>query len=280
MPLLTLALSIVLAQAQPAAEPPALNCMAPSEEAVVAICGADDLMRRVPPGERGEIMRRAAQEFRRAATIARDMSLKKLALTRLEGIYDPQHLNQPYEIEPILRELIALSPGDYGPTFRLARFQEDQKLFDAAESTLLAAHQQRMDDVEPIRELSEFFARRAAALASEQNPGAASKGAAIEPGAAADSATPAQDDGVAVPERISGTAAVLPVEAKAAGVSGPVVCEIVVDETGTVTDVKVLKSVPMLDAAAQAAVRTWRYTPSVVNGRAVAVRMTVSVEFQ
>lgn len=279
MPLLPLALSIVLAQAQPAAEPPALNCMAPAEEAVVAICGADDLMRRVPPAERGEIMRRAAQEFRRAATIARDLSLKKLALTRLEGIYDLQHLNQPYEIEPILRELIALSPGDYGPTFRLARFQEDQKLFDAAESTLLSAHQQRMDDVEPIRELSEFFARRAAALSSEQNPGA-SKGAAIDPGGAAETPAPQQESGVAAPERISGTAAVLPVEAKAAGVSGPVVCEIVVDETGTVTDVRVLKSVPMLDAAAQAAVRTWRYNPSVVNGRPVAVRMTVSVEFQ
>jgi TonB family protein len=279
MPLLPFVLSIALAQAQPPAEIPALNCMAPTEEAVVAICGGDDLMRGgAQAGNRADAMRRAAESFRRAATVARDVTLKKLALNRLEGVYGAQHLNQPYELEPILRELIALSPGDYGPTFRLARLQEDQKLFDAAESTLLAAHQQRMDDVEPIRELSEFFARRAAALANDPNSSHAK--AAIDSGGADENGVYTVGGGVPAPEQTAGGTAPLPADAKAAGVAGSVVCEIVVDETGRVTDVKVVRSIPMLDAAAAAAVRTWRFNPAVVNGRAVPVRMAVSVDFQ
>jgi TonB family protein len=280
MPLLPFVLlSIALLPTQTPAEPPALNCMAPTEEAVVSICGGDDLMRSArQPGGPADAMRRAADSFRRAATIARDASLKKLALTRLEAVYGAQHLNQPYEVEPILRELIALSPGDYAPIFRLARFQEDQKLFDAAESTLLAAHQQRMDDVEPIRELSEFFARRAAALGND--PSSSHAKAAMSGGGADENGVYTVGGGVPAPERTSGGTLDLPADAKAAGVTGPVMCEIVVDETGAVTEVKVVRSVPMLDAAAAAAVRTWRFNPAVVDGRAVPVRMAVSVDFQ
>ena len=46
------------------------------------------------------------------------------------------------------------------------------------------------------------------------------------------------------------------------------------------TDVKVLRSVPLLDEAAIEAVRQWRYTPTFVDGVAVPVIMTVTVNFQ
>jgi periplasmic protein TonB len=42
----------------------------------------------------------------------------------------------------------------------------------------------------------------------------------------------------------------------------------------------VLRSPPMLDAAALAAVRQWEYTPTLLNGIAVPVIMTVTVMFQ
>ena len=278
MPLLPFVVSIVLAQAQPAQ--PVVDCMAPTEEAVVAICAGEDLLRRGagPGGDRTDVLRRAADSFRRAATAARGIALKKFALNRLETVFDVNHLNQPYELEPILRELISLTPGDYGAIFRLARLQEDQKLFDAAESTLLAAHQQRMDDVEPMRELSEFFARRVAAISNDPNSSHAK--AAMDSGGADENGVHTAGGSVPVPERTSGGSAPLPADAKAAGVTGPVVCEIVVDATGTVTDVKVVGSIPLLDAAASSAVRTWRFNPAVVNGRPVPVRMTVSVDFQ
>jgi len=47
-----------------------------------------------------------------------------------------------------------------------------------------------------------------------------------------------------------------------------------------VTDVKVLRSVALLDDAAITAVRQWEYTPTMLNGAPVPVIMTVTVNFQ
>ena len=52
-----------------------------------------------------------------------------------------------------------------------------------------------------------------------------------------------------------------------------------VDVDGTVKDARVLRSMPMLDAAALEAVRQWRYEPTTVGGKPVPVIMTVSVAF-
>ena len=45
------------------------------------------------------------------------------------------------------------------------------------------------------------------------------------------------------------------------------------------TDVSVLRSVPLLDDAAIAAVLQWQYTPTLLNGVPVPVIMTVTVNF-
>ena len=55
--------------------------------------------------------------------------------------------------------------------------------------------------------------------------------------------------------------------------------EIVVNEAGNVTDARILRSVPLLDEAALQAVRGWRYEPSLVNGKPVPVKLTVTVNF-
>jgi protein TonB len=46
-----------------------------------------------------------------------------------------------------------------------------------------------------------------------------------------------------------------------------------------VTDAKVLRSIPLLDAAALDAVRQWVFTPTTLNGTPVPVIMTVTVNF-
>jgi protein TonB len=46
-----------------------------------------------------------------------------------------------------------------------------------------------------------------------------------------------------------------------------------------VQDVRVLRSIPLLDAAATEAVRQWQYTPTLLNGVPVPVIMTVTVNF-
>jgi protein TonB len=41
----------------------------------------------------------------------------------------------------------------------------------------------------------------------------------------------------------------------------------------------VLRSIPLLDAAAIKAVQGWRYTPTTLNGVPVPVLMTITVQF-
>jgi protein TonB len=60
---------------------------------------------------------------------------------------------------------------------------------------------------------------------------------------------------------------------------GAVILEATIGPDGKVRDAKVVRSVPLLDAAALDAVRQWEYTPSFLNGVAVAVIMTVIVNF-
>jgi protein TonB len=67
--------------------------------------------------------------------------------------------------------------------------------------------------------------------------------------------------------------------ARAARVEGTIIMEAVLDTSGRVTQLRVLKSVPMLDQAAVDAVRLWRYTPSLYGGHPVSVLMTITVRF-
>jgi protein TonB len=62
-------------------------------------------------------------------------------------------------------------------------------------------------------------------------------------------------------------------------VEGLVILEALIDEQGTVRDVRVIRSVPVLDRAAMDAVRQWRFTPTLLTGEPVSVLMNVSVTF-
>jgi protein TonB len=70
-----------------------------------------------------------------------------------------------------------------------------------------------------------------------------------------------------------------PMLAVTAKVSGKVVLEAVVDEHGVVTDVRVVRSVPLLEDAAVRAVKQWRYQPLVLNGQASEFILEVILTF-
>jgi protein TonB len=71
-----------------------------------------------------------------------------------------------------------------------------------------------------------------------------------------------------------------PPMAVSAHLQGVVILEAIVDEEGTVKEVKVLRAVnPLLDREAVAAVRQWRYAPVVLNGTPVPFVLTVSLSF-
>jgi len=50
-------------------------------------------------------------------------------------------------------------------------------------------------------------------------------------------------------------------------------------DEGGVANARVLRSVPLLDAAALDAVSRWRFTPTEFEGRRVSLLMTVTVNF-
>ena len=81
------------------------------------------------------------------------------------------------------------------------------------------------------------------------------------------------------PTRIVYNAPQYPSIAQTAKVEGTVVLEATIDESGVVRDLRVIRSIPLLDRAAIDAVSKWRYTPTRLNGEAVAVIMTVNVTF-
>jgi TonB family protein len=62
-------------------------------------------------------------------------------------------------------------------------------------------------------------------------------------------------------------------------VSGLIILEATVNEKGEVTDVTVLRSIPLLDKAAIKAVEQWRYQPLVLNGQPVPFIAVVTVTF-
>jgi periplasmic protein TonB len=62
-------------------------------------------------------------------------------------------------------------------------------------------------------------------------------------------------------------------------VTGIVILEAEVNEAGAVTDVKLLRSIPLLDKSAIKAVKQWRYQPLILNGQPVPFILTVTVTF-
>lgn len=84
---------------------------------------------------------------------------------------------------------------------------------------------------------------------------------------------------IKAPTQIKKVQPVYPAEAQAAKVQGIVIMEATIGVDGRVTDAKVLRSVPLLDQAAVDAVRQWEYTPTLLNGTAVPIIMTVTVTF-
>ena len=84
---------------------------------------------------------------------------------------------------------------------------------------------------------------------------------------------------VRAPARTRGATPVYPPIAQSARVQGVVIMEAVIGPDGRVRDVRVLRSIPLLDQAAIDAVKQWEYEPTLLNGVPVPVVITVTVQF-
>jgi TonB family protein len=84
---------------------------------------------------------------------------------------------------------------------------------------------------------------------------------------------------VRTPTKVKDAKPVYPPIAQSARVQGVVILEAVIDESGSVANARVLRSIPLLDEAALGTVSRWQFAPTDLNGRPVSVIMTVTVNF-
>ena len=82
------------------------------------------------------------------------------------------------------------------------------------------------------------------------------------------------------PKLIKKVEPVYPEEARKAQVEGTVILEATTDISGLVQNIKVLRSVPLLDKAAIDAVKQWVYEPFIIDDEPVGVVLTVTVIFK
>jgi protein TonB len=99
------------------------------------------------------------------------------------------------------------------------------------------------------------------------------------PAPAAPSGPVAVGGRVKEPRLISSVKPLYPQPAIQANVQGDVRIEATIDETGRVTKMKVISGPALLQRAATDALKQWRYEPSILNDKPVAVDMVVTIRF-
>jgi TonB family protein len=86
--------------------------------------------------------------------------------------------------------------------------------------------------------------------------------------------------GVKPPKLVKSVEPVYPETARKAHVEGTVILEATTDKEGNVVNVKVLRSIPVLDQAAVDALKQWKYAPMLIDGKPQGIVFTVTVRFR
>ena len=85
---------------------------------------------------------------------------------------------------------------------------------------------------------------------------------------------------IKAPRKVRHVAPSYPDLARQSRIHGLVILEALINPSGSVEDVRVLRGIPLLNDAAVDAVGQWRFTPTLLNGIPVPVVMTVTVNFR
>jgi len=79
---------------------------------------------------------------------------------------------------------------------------------------------------------------------------------------------------------ISSVPPVYPTLAKNQHVSGSVMVDALIDANGRVTTMKVVSGPTLLQQAAMDALKQWKYQPASLDGKPVAMHLTVTIQFR
>ena len=68
--------------------------------------------------------------------------------------------------------------------------------------------------------------------------------------------------------------------AKTQRISGAVTIDALIDASGRVTTMKVISGPTLLQEAAKDALKQWKYQPAMLDGKAVSMHLTVTIQFR
>lgn len=85
---------------------------------------------------------------------------------------------------------------------------------------------------------------------------------------------------ISPPKRIKYVHPTYPPIALKTKTEGTVILEAIIGKNGKIKNIRITKSIPLLDQAALEAIQKWEYTPMIVNGEAREVLLTIMVNFK
>lgn len=119
----------------------------------------DNLYRPARKGEPANdaYLTKAVQYYKLASEKISDPTFRTRSLEYLVASYGPDKLNDPTMAEPIIQQMIQLSPTEPTNYFALARLYSDSGEYELAEKTFLQARENRPNDPSVYLQLANFY---------------------------------------------------------------------------------------------------------------------------
>ncbi|MCC7125298.1 MAG: tetratricopeptide repeat protein [Acidobacteria bacterium] len=119
----------------------------------------DNLYRPARKGEPANdaLLTKAVDNYKIASEKITDPMMKTRSLEYLVAAYGPDKLNDPTMAEPIIRQMIQLSPSEPSNYFMLARLYQDSGEYEIAEQTLQQARDAKPNDPAVYLQLANFY---------------------------------------------------------------------------------------------------------------------------
>jgi tetratricopeptide (TPR) repeat protein len=119
----------------------------------------DNLYRPARKGEPNNdaLLTKAVENYKLASEKISDPTMKTRSLEYLVAAYGPDKLNDPTMAEPIIKEMIRLTPTEPTNYFMLARLYQDSGEYEMAEQTLMQAKEAKPNDPAVYLQLANFY---------------------------------------------------------------------------------------------------------------------------
>ena len=115
---------------------------------------------RAGEAENDGYMKKAIDNYKKAAELDSSQQMKTLAMSYLVAAYGPEKLNDPSQAEPIVQKMIELEPKETTHYFQLMKIYEDAGRYDEAEQALLKAKEAKPTDPQVYTAMSGFYNRQ------------------------------------------------------------------------------------------------------------------------